>query len=219
MATLVAPNTVRFSIIGSYLTKPCINTLDMVVIDDRGLDQDRHEAILDAANALLDGWAEFVTPLAQESYAFNEVRWIDLDTPTGETGSLSSTGTYSLPENGAGSGEPYTAAVAVLVTKQTSRQRGLRTGRFFLAPPDETNITGNILSPAFLSLANGNLGDFLEAITETGDLTDYYHFPTVVHTRNAGTPSAPNIVYAGNTQITSLDMNGRVSTQRRRNRP
>lgn len=219
MATIVAPDVCRFTFVGEYLSKPCLNTLDMVVLNPVPISGTRSEHIQTVANTLLDAWAEEVAPLSQQSYSFDELRWIDLDSEDGEVGSLTATQSRTLPVNGGGTGEPYTAAVAALVTKVTARQRGLRQGRLFLAPPDETNIAGNILSGPFLAVANANLSDFVERITETSVLDDAQYFPTVVHTRNAGTPQNPNVVYVNNTQITDFQMSGRVSTQRRRNRP
>lgn len=219
MATIVAPGVCRFTFVGTYLDKPCLNVLDMVINQQSPGIYPRSDGIEEAANTLLDAWAEEVAVLSQQSYEFTELRWIDLDSEDGEVGSLTATGSNTLPVSGEGSGEPYTAAVAMLVTKVTSRQRGLRQGRMFLAPADEQNITGNLLSGPFLAVANANLSNFVERITETAVIADHNYFPTVVHTRNEGTAQNPEIVYVNNTQITDFQMSARVSTQRRRNRP
>lgn len=215
---LVAPDVCRFSINGVYLNRPAINTLDMVINDQVGPGT-RHDDIEFVAGQMIDAWADNVMTRFGSSYSFRDVSWVDLDSADGEVGSRAETPNTNLPMSASGAGQPLSAALAMLVTKVTTRQRGGRPGRWFLPGFTEGDIEGNIWLESTLVATNAALSEFLEEMTETGTVGDHSFFPTVVHTRNTGTPSNPNIVYVNNTQITDLNASGRVSTQRRRNRP
>lgn len=215
---LVAPDVVRFSINGTYLGRPAVNVLDMVV-QENGLEEDREDAIQDTAGQIINVWVEEMMDFFNEAYTFDNVSWVDLNSTDGTTGTLGSTSTHTLPETGNIVDSPYAGSVAVLVTKVTTSRRGQRPGRWFLTPPGETAIQGNNLLNTFLVLLQEALSTTLERLTETSSIPAVNYFPTVIHTENTGTPTNPVIVYRGNTQITNLVPAGRVSSQRRRNRP
>lgn len=216
---IVAPDVVRYSINGTYLNRPAVNVLDMVVQSQDGTDEPRDEIIPSVAGRLINQWVDNVMTRFNSSYSFQSVSWVDLNSATGQVGSRTTTDEYSLPRAAPGAGQPLTAALAMLVEKVTQRQRGSRPGRWFLPAFTEGDIEGNIWIGSTLSATNDALSNFLAEMTETAIGSEQYYFPTVVHTRNAGTPQNPNIVYVNNTQITDLQAVGRVSTQRRRNRP
>lgn len=216
---IVAPDVVRYSINGSYLNRPAVNILDMVVKSQNEGQRPRDEVIPAVAGRMINQWVDNVMTRFNSSYSFQSVSWVDLNSEQGQVGSRTSTDEYTLPRAAPGAGEPLTAALAMLVEKVTQRQRGSRPGRWFLPAFTEGDISGNIWIGSTLSATNDALSNFLEEMTETGIPQQDYFFPTVVHTRNAGTPQNPNIVYVNNTQINDLQAVGRVSTQRRRNRP
>lgn len=216
---LVAPECVRYTINGRYLTRPAVNVLDMVVQPNDNSIISRNDAIPIVAGVIIDAWADTVMSRFNSSYTFDSVSYVDLNDPNGPVGEVTQTDFISLPQQATGNGEPLTAALAMLVTKETQRQRGSRPGRWFLPAFTEGDIAGNIWINSTLVATNDELSDFLERVTETGIIQDINQFPTVIHTRNAGTPQNPVIQYVNNTQITGLQAQGRVSTQRRRNRP
>lgn len=214
---LIAPDVCRYTINGSYLDRPVANIIDAVILDTIG-PTGRNEAVERFCGVILNAWALHYLPVAPSAYRFDSVSWVDLNSESGSVGVRSSTDVYDLPLNGALAGQMYTGAVSVLVTKQTTAARGQRQGRWFLPPCTEADIEGNFIGADYLNALNDGLSDIVEALTDTGTIGDYQAFPTVVHTRNVGTPSNPDIVYVNNTQINSLTAQGRVSTQRRRNR-
>lgn len=216
---IVAPDVVRYSINGNYLNRPAVNVLDMVVRSQDSEAQPRDEIIESVAGRLINQWVDNVMTRFNASYSFESVSWVDLNSVDGQVGSRTSTDEYTLPRAAVGAGQPLTAALAMLVEKVTQRQRGSRPGRWFLPAFTEGDINGNIWESGTLVATNAALSNFLEEMTETGLGNEQYYFPTVVHTRNEGTPTNPNIVYVNNTQINDLQASGRVSTQRRRNRP
>lgn len=216
---LIAPDVCRYSINGNYLNRPAVNVLDMVVQSQDPGARPRDQVIEEVAGRMINQWVDNVMTRFGSSYSFASVSWVDLNSVTGSVGSRTSTDEYTLPRSASGAGEPLTAALAMLVEKVTTRQRGSRPGRWFLPGFTEGDINGNIWGAGTLTATNAALSNFLEEMTETGLGSESYYFPTVVHTRNAGTPQNPNIVYVNNTQITDLQAAGRVSTQRRRNRP
>lgn len=215
---LIAPDVVRFNINGSYLGRPCVNVLDMVVQpDDSG--EGRDQAIIDTAGQIINVWCEEMLDFFTQSYSFDSVSWVDLNSEDGFVGVRTSTDTNTLPDLGNIIQPAYSGAVATLVTKETSSRRGQRPGRWFLAPPGEDAVNGNFLVGTYLEALNTALSEVVERLTETGIALGINYFPTVIHTRNTGTPTNPNIVYEGNTQVTNFSAAQRVSTQRRRNRP
>lgn len=215
---IIAPNCVRVTLVGTYLNRPCLNVMDMAVADANAPNT-REDAVRFAAAQVGKVWTTTVMQLLHSSYTLDRVDYLDLSEEDGVVGSLSIVDGVSLPVAGEIGGQAITAAVAVLVTKQTVARRGQRSGRMFVAGLAEQYVEGNILTGEFQGALNDELDTFLASITETSPVAQNEYFPTVIHTRNEGTAANPNIVYAGNTQVTGLSSSGRVSTQRRRNRP
>lgn len=217
-SVLVAPDVCRYVIEGTYLSKPCLNVLDMVVQAGDSPVVPRSEVIPEVAKLLIDNWKNKICTNVSSDYTFNAVSWVDLDTADGQTGSRTSSPTYNLPQSGSRPGDPITAAVAILITKETTASRGLRPGRWFIGGLTEGDVSGNIINGSYLGDFNTALGDMVTNLTETGLLEPMHYFPTVVHTKTTGTGASKVTTYKGNTQITNLRASGRVSTQRRRNR-
>lgn len=215
---IIAPNCVRVTLVGEYLNRPALNVMDMVVADANAPDT-REDAVKFAAAQVGKVWTTTVMQLLSSSYSLERVDYLDLSEEDGVVGSLTEVDGVSLPQTGDLSGDPITAAVALLVTKQTVARRGQRQGRMFIAGLTEGYVNGNILDSSYQGPMNDELDTFLASITETSPIAQNEYFPTVIHTRNEGTAAVPNIVYTGNSQITGLSVSGRVSTQRRRNRP
>lgn len=214
---LVVAEIVRFTLNGTYLGRPIANVIDMRV-GGTGVTDTRSDQIGACANALLDAWASFICPRLSNSYSFTSLTWVDLDSDSGEVGEKSGTANNQLPKAGGRNSPGITGAVAMLVTKQTVSARGERAGRLFIPGLTEDNVDGNIIEPSFLTTMNDDLSQFQEALTETAVLAQWQHAPVVIHTRNQGTPSNPDIVPTGWTTVTAFRANGRVSTQRKRNR-
>lgn len=219
MAQIVAPDVCRYAFNGTYQGRPCVNILDMVLLQNTLEPDTRAVQCRDTANVLLDQWVEHVLGNLSTSYTLDSVSWIDLDSEDGPVGSLTATDSHTLPLAGGAAGQPYGANSAVLVTKEIDGARGKRTGRWFLPAVTEANAEGNFISNATLTDFQSTLSDFIEGITETGVIEVDQYFPTVVHTKNVGTPDDPIIEYQGNSQVRNFAAQARIASQRRRNRP
>lgn len=215
---IVAPDVVRFSMNGDLLGRPCVNMLDMVVLDER-VSPDRAEAIEGVAEKMIDGWCDNILGALTVNYAFNSVTWVDLNSLDGSTGIRTSSESHTLPQAGGATGQSYGANSAVLVTKVATSARGQRSGRWFLPAVTEQFTDGNFVTSAYLEALQTACSDYLEQMTQTSPVSGIQFFPTVVHTKNEGTKENPDIVYVGNNQIHDLQPQQRIASQRRRNRP
>lgn len=213
---LVAPDVVRFTVHQSYNGRNVANVIDLVVKDlDSGI-ANRQEAIRSATGDVLDAWSQYIRPFQSDSLICERVSFVDLGSEEGVTGERTSTADTTWPLPGAVTGQALPANVAILVTKETARRRGSRSGRMYVAGLVEAACDGSYITAEFFGNFVEACGDFTEALTETGNIATYEVFPTVVHTRNTGTVANPVIEYVDNTQITSFAPQRLVATQRRR---
>lgn len=217
MAVLIAPDVVRVTLKGMYLGRNVANIQDFVV-HDVPLGGDRNDAIKGTMVQVLDAWAEFVRTSLGADMSFTGLDWVDLNSADGATGSLTSTDDHTLPVVGTGGGEALTGQVALLLTKVCSARRGARNGRMYVAGLTESNVTGNYLASGVRAALQTTADTLLEAWTETGVISPpFTFFPTVVHTRAIG-PGSTEVEYVGNSQITTLEVQSQLASQRRRNR-
>lgn len=206
---LIVPNVARYTVEGTYLDAPVANVIDMF-IPDGWAGYTRDDAVELVGRNVLTGWYDEILPVMKGQYIATEVSWVDLNTADGSTGTvvIGNRAEVTLPYPGAIGGEPYTAAVATLVTKNTVARRGERQGRMFLCPPGESDIVGNTIGSDYLNALNSALSDFVEYLYAGTDNTTY---PVVVHQAAGGT-------FGTSTPVTGMTARARVSTQRRRNR-
>lgn len=206
---LIVPNVARYTVEGTYLDAPVANVIDMYIPDGwAGLTRD--DAVEQVGRNVLTGWYLEILPVMKGQYIAQDVTWVDLNTADGSTGTVvvGNQPEYTFPYPGAIGGEPYTAAVATLVTKNTVARRGERQGRMFLCPPGEADIIGNTIQPDYLTALNSALSDFTEYLYAG---TENSAYPVVVHQPAGGT-------FGTSTPVTGMTARARVSTQRRRNR-
>ena len=219
MAAIVAPGVCRFTVNQTFAGQPVANIIDMR-IDTTGSVISRHDAILDQAAKIIDGWDDRIRISQADDLSCNSVSWVDLDEADGETGERSVTSATTWPAVGGGGSAPFSANVAVLITKtleQSSRNR--RNGRMYLCGGAETWTTAgapNQVDAATRTTLNSNLALFLSGITSENGAFGYDSDMCVVHTRNAGTPENPDIVFDGNSDVLSLTVQPLLATQRRR---
>lgn len=214
---LVAPSIVRFTINGTYLGRPTANVLDVLIVDELA-PEDRAQGAENYAEYLRGQWTDHVLPLLSSSYSAESVTFVDLDSETGATGRARNEVSPVWPRAGGISGVPYAGSVALLVTKGGNARRGQRQGRWFLPGLSEANVTGNTVDADMVAAVNVELAEMLEALSAGEGLPFEGALPVVVHTKNVGTPTDPVIEYEGHSTITSLTAQGRVASQRRRNR-
>lgn len=181
---LVAPNVCRYTVVGTLAGQDCMNIFD-VAIDPDAL-TNRSEAISIVGGDLLNQWDDHILPRLVNDYTATEVRWVDLDAPDGETGSVSSTSGNTWPASGASTETPlpnhtYAKLVKTLEGKtRTQRNGALRLGGLpesytdAAAPNTITTVARTALNTAF-----ENLKDGINGLTDVGTAN-----LVVVHTVN-----------------------------------
>lgn len=215
MAAIVAPGIARYSINGTLDGQPVVNILDLNISDIES--GSREECVAWAAGDVLNQWADHVLPLVTSEYRFDSVSWVDLDSIDGSTGERSSTDGTTLPQPGGDAGACMPGGVSLLVRKIGSGGRRERNGRFYIAGISE-GVTAlgevNTVNAGFVTIANAAfeaLRSGLEgAESSPGFGVNYTSSPNIVHTVNG--------VYVGKSRITSMQVDDRLATQRRRQR-
>lgn len=217
MAPLVAPGVVRYTIHETYAGRDIANIIDMFV-ETTGSIEDRALAAFTVAGDVLNNWADHMLDYQSNNVTFDRVSWVDLDELDGSTGERTSTSDNVLPLAGSGSETPMPGNVAILFTKVApGGGRSTRNGRTYLTGVSE-GFTGdadpNVLLSAALSGLTTAGGEFLSGVNDAGG--GIGRNMVVVHTRNAGTPTNPNIVYQSQSAVTAFTPQATLATQRRR---
>lgn len=207
--TLIVPSIVRCTINGTYLGSPVANIIDVLVPEAWG-GHERDEACEACAVEVLFAWHTHVLPVLKGQYIAESVSYVDLSSVEGVTGTVTNAGATVWPYPGGVGGEPYSGAIAILVTKSTGSRRGERSGRMFLTPPGEADVNGNTIGAPYITALNEALAGFQESVESRPPGGPYAELHVVHKTRlsEIGTSTA----------ITSMTARARVSTQRRRNR-
>lgn len=95
---LVFPDIVRYSVVASLAGELCVNVFDVKV--EPTVLGDRSDSILFVAKDILTNWTEHILPILTDVYVAQEVRWVDLDSLDGSTGSTSESDTEEWPQPG-----------------------------------------------------------------------------------------------------------------------
>lgn len=217
---LIYPGVTRFTVHGTYAGAEIANILDMHT-DLAQTGTSRGDAIIDQAHIIVSAWCDQILPLVSNRYLATSVSWVDMNSSSGTTGETSDGTGTDFPNSGQDSGPPASANCAFLVHKQITAARGSRAGRMFLVGIGEGNTSTtapNDIVAGWVAAGNTRLGDFLNAINQEAGISgaSYDSKLVVCHTRNAGTPEAPNIVANGYSNVSALTMDGKVHSQRRR---
>lgn len=210
---LVAPGCVRFALNGTIFgTRPWTNIWDVDILGD--ISNPRDEIAVAYAATIYDVWEGSIGLSVSEDVVLTDIGYVDLDSELGTSGNVPPPG--GEPVAGAQTGEPSPANVSVLVTKQTASVRGDRNGRMYVPGLPEADAGGLDLTGGALDVFADRCEAFLTNLTNPVEISPAVAQPVVIHTRNIGTPTAPNIVYSSHTPITALVPQARLATQRRR---
>lgn len=217
---LVAPGVCRFSVHGRIHDRPWVNVWDVDI--DTDTFENRSNAIKDQAQVFLNEYIDELAPLCSAQWIVDSVSWVDLNAADGEVGTRNDPlAPRVLPFAGTNSGESENGSVAFLIVKRIAGARGRRNGRSYLAGVSETSATGQGVVAAFTSAALVRLPAFRDNVNQEstglpGGAT-YSSKIVVVHTTRP-TPDADPVFVAAS-EVTSLVLDPRLATQRRRLRP
>lgn len=220
----VVPGVCRFALRAEFGGRQVVNVWD-IRIDTTGSSMDRGDAIEDQAAILIENTTDHISPLLVNDMEWKDVAWVDLDDEDGSTGSTSSgTGGINWPDAGNVTTAPIPGNTAVLVTKQVPSARGRRNGRSYVcgipeadtSDPDPNSLTGGALTAWQTAWDN-----WIDAVNQDGDpFLGYSSRCCVVHilTREPSDPGdPPGAPLTGESHdITSLAVQGKLATQRRR---
>lgn len=205
---LVAPNICRYTIVGSLAGQDCMNVLDARILNDGG--GERETEIVRVAGDLLNQWDDHVLPLVANDYTAESIRWVDLSTASGSTGSRSSTDENTWPKSGSGAADPLPNNVYAKVVKNLEgknriqrngalRLGGLLEGYTSSVAPNTLNLADRqAIDTAFEALKDG-----INGLGPTGEVN-----LVVTHTVNGA--------YTGFSEIATFSCAPTVGTLRRR---
>lgn len=191
MAPLVVPSVVRYSIVAELLGQTCINIMD-VTITDEGIGTSRDDAINSVAGDIINNWDDHILGNLSSDYVFTEVRWLDLDSLDGSTGSRTSTDGTTLPVAGRSSGNAMPGHTYAKIRKNLEgSSRASRRGVLRLSGLQEGYVSGNNLLGASITALNAAFEEFKDGINGTdGGATVNC---VVVHVPRVGPPSTDDI--------------------------
>lgn len=220
MAPLIIPGVCRYTVHGTYQGVNIANVLDMHLVTGGG--SERNDAVLDQAKVIVSNWADLVCPRVVEQYGATAVSWVDMNSSTGSTGSVTEGTGSSFPANGEITGSEMPGMVSFLIKKNITAGRGARQGRMFLCGvPEAATIdgSGNSVHATYLADTTSAMGDFLSGINQSAGIIgtgSYDSDLVVVHTTNSGTTADPVISYVSRSHVNSLTCDPKVHAQRRR---
>ena len=217
---IIAPGIARFTVNQSFAGQPVANIIDMR-IDTTGSLDGRLEACTECARDILSNWNDHIRISQADDLTCLSVSWVDLDEPDGSTGEVTSGGGDTWPAVGGGGSAPFSANVAVLVTKVLENStRNRRNGRMYLCGGAETWTTAgapNQVDAATRATLNANLATFLGDVNNGGDPFEASWSMCVVHTKRVEVePGVFEVVFDGSTDVGSLAVQPLLATQRRR---
>lgn len=220
---LIQEDVCRFVVNQTLGGRDVVNILDYQ-IDTTGSTLSREDAIQQQAEIILQEWSDSFGGIQVEELGYESVSWVDLDSPTGSTGTVTEgSGAASWPATGESVGSPFSANVAILVHKNIVASRTTRNGRMYLAglPEEITSVdNGNIVVPAEVTSINALLASFLgDTNQSTPGPDEFQSAMVVVHTVSEDNPTPPpaKIVEAvGYSAVLTLTCDNLVATQRRR---
>lgn len=215
---LVAPDIARFTLNGDFGSagSAWANILDVKILAAGGFD--RADAVPAVAGRLADAWAANIAPNVSTSITLRSVGFVDLDSEDGVTGTYTSGGPITLPFSGTLVGNMSTRNTAYLVHKSGTPTRGSRSGRWYIPGVLETEVGEVQIAAERVTAFNSDLLSFLVDMIGPGPEPVGACDPCIVHTRNQGTPTNPDIVFVGFSPIQALTVDPEAATQRRRMR-
>lgn len=101
---LIAPDIVRYTVVSRCGGEDIMNIVDVRLTSEIPPVGDRDDAIHDLAGDILNNWTDHILSVQHAALTAYEVRWVDLNSADGSTGSRSSTDAETWPKAGTASG-------------------------------------------------------------------------------------------------------------------
>lgn len=212
---LIAPNTFRVALNGSYDGQPIAHVLDFIPVLVSGVLPERSDLGPLICERLGIAWEEGIRNSQSDLVTYSGCSYLDLDSELGSTGIYNGA---PYPVAGLNTGAPFPGNVAGRVLKIASGPRGSRTGSIYL-PAVLENGTGPDEPNQWSTVA---LSDWATRLTDTftrleepgtwGGLGVWY--PGMVITRTRSSESGP--VWVATNRVEGLSMQTRLASQRRR---
>lgn len=165
---LIVNGVARFSVIGNLFNEDCVNVFDVRLTTTAPTS--REDACFDTAGDILNNWTDHILPRLSAGYQAREVRWVDLNSETGSTGSRSATDDNTWPENGTVEENTLPNNVYVKVRKNLegkTRQQRNGTTRLGGIPESATvGADGNVLNTTYVDNTNAAFEDFKDGIND-----------------------------------------------------
>lgn len=223
MPGIIATGVVRYSLNGTYAGRPWTNIVDALVVESLG-GGTRAECLEDLGKRLIDSWVANVLENVVSQVSFTDLQWLDLDSESGSTGTLTAGTVSVLPQAGTAAGDGMAGNVAYRVNRNIVATRGKRKGRLYLVGVSEADTAAG--SPNQISTAKRDAMNADLAILRTDMIQDpgvnplaYGSHMVVLHTEGAENPDPPPAIIltaTGTSEITSLTTDLTLATQRRR---
>lgn len=212
---IIAPFVCRYTISGTAADGVTwANIWDVDVLTAVG--EDRGPILETYARLIIDVWGYSIAASLTEDVNLTRVSWVDLNSADGTVGSVTTGLTTDPPYNGGTSGAPSPAAISAVATKTGSSRRGARNGRMSILGIPEADASSTAIAAGPLNVLNQRLEIFFTDLQDNDVIAPVSAQAVVVHTRNAGTPQNPDIVYNGKSNVTGLVARARLGTQTRR---
>lgn len=212
---LVAPDTFRVAVNGTYAGQPVANVIDFIPVLVSGALPDREDMgdlICERLGEAIDG---SVVDSISNLVEFSGCTWVDLDSSLGSTGVYGGT---PFPIVGANTGNPQPGNVSWRIIKSASGPRGSRTGSIYWpgVPEASTSPTApNDIGSTPLADMNSRLATFMTILETPGTYGGAGSwFPGMVVTRTRDTGAGPE--WVATSRVQGLTAQNRVASQRRR---
>lgn len=208
---IIAPTIVRFSLQHTVTGGRPADVIVDLSLDEIGVP--RHDAVATLVPMLTDEWQTTMVVQGSGALHYTGCQYIDLDSLGGIRGFQAPNA--SKPLNGLQGGATAPPNVSWLIHKQCNPVRGQRNGRMYFPTIPEANAgdDGVIVSTAYNNMQTAinnfrtNVNNFGTALTHE---VAWRVVHVVSHDEN-GKPDAWN-----STDITSVQVDSKVATQRRR---
>ena len=219
---LVAPNVCRYSTLGTYAGGNWASVIDLRPTIVSGPLPDRPEVCNAMGARLAFAWVAGFRQRMSDKAVIQRIDWVDLDSTEGSTGTVGAVG-LPLPATGQSSSSGMPGNVACRVRKNAAGPRGSRPGSIYVVglPEDQTDLANpRDMSPAGVSAwqtAANNFMSTLETPIEH-DAGEYIARMVVVRTTTPPGDPSGEPEYRATSSVTSLSVQARIASQRRRQR-